>query len=102
MKFNVIRAIHTTSSERFLIQVKEGEDAAAIDLHYLRDGSVAGTLCVFEGTAIPEDAIPDILRQIDHMLLPHVSLDRHTVTFTVVKGRVLGHFSPQQEEDEAE
>jgi hypothetical protein len=97
MKFSVIRAIHTTSSERFLIQLKEGEDAGAIDLHYLRDGSVAGTLCVFEGLGIGDNAVPDLLHQLDRMLLPHVSLEEHTVTFTVVKGRLVGHFSPQQD-----
>jgi hypothetical protein len=31
-----------------LLQLTEGEDAAAVGLHYLRDGSVAATVLLFE------------------------------------------------------
>jgi hypothetical protein len=36
------RTLCTTSSERFLAQ-REGKDVVAVDLHYIANGTVAGT-----------------------------------------------------------
>ena len=44
MAMRLIRTFRTMTSERFLVQKKEGQDSAAIDLHYLADGHVAGTV----------------------------------------------------------
>ncbi len=41
------RTLRTTSSERFLAQ-REGRDAAAVDLHYLANGTVAGTVILLK------------------------------------------------------
>jgi hypothetical protein len=41
------RTLRTASSERFLAQ-REGRDAAAVDLHYLPDGTVAGTVILLK------------------------------------------------------
>ena len=97
MRLSLIRVLRTLSSERLLLQLKEGEDAAAVDLHYLRDGSVAATVFLFEDGGITDDLIPDVLQYIDEMLLPEVSLDEHNLSFTVVRGRVLGDFRPEQD-----
>ena len=89
-----IRALRTASSERFIIQAKEGTDSAVLDLHYLATGNVAGTLILLEGGGISENAVADLLQQIDEVLLPEVAIDHHKVSFTAVMGRVVGHFAP--------
>jgi hypothetical protein len=92
----LIRTFRTLTSERFLVQKKEGQDSAAIDLHYLADGQVAGTVFLFEHAGIEDAQVPEFLRYIDEALLPSVSLEEHTLTFTVVRGRVVGDFRPDK------
>ena len=41
------RTLRTASSERFLAQ-REGKDVAAVDLHYLASGTVAGTMILLK------------------------------------------------------
>jgi hypothetical protein len=84
------------TSERFLVQKTEGQDSAAIDLHYLADGHVAGTVFLFEHAGIEDAHIPEFLRHIDESLLPWVSLEDRTLTFTVVRGHVVGDFQPDK------
>ena len=88
------RTFRTMTSERFLVQKKEGQGSAAIDLHYLADGHVAGTVFLFEHAGIEDAEVPGFLRQIDEALLPWVHLENRTLTFTVVRGHVVGNSSP--------
>ncbi len=88
-----VRVLRTQSSERFLL-CRSGVDAAALDIHYLADGTVHATLIVFEGSSMTEEEIPGQLMYIDEMLLPEVSLNDRKLLFTVVVGRVLGAFEP--------
>ena len=83
----LIRTFRTMTSERFLVQKKEGEDSAAIDLHYLADGHVAGTVFLFEHAGIEDAQVPEFLRHIDEALLPWVHFEDRTLTFTVVRGQ---------------
>lgn len=94
----LIRTFRTMTSERFLVQKKEGEDSAAIDLHYLADGHVAGTVFLFEHAGIEDAEVPEFLHYIDEVLLPSVSLEERTLTFTVVRGHVVGDFRPNKGE----
>ena len=87
-----VRLLRTASSERFLVQTAAGQDAAALDIHYLADSRVAGTLCLFDDSGISESQIPDVLQQIDEVLLPDVSFKDRNLSFTVVAGRVVGSF----------
>jgi len=89
-----IRTLRTASSERFILQAKEGEDSAVLDLHYLPSGNVAGTLIVLEGGSLTETEVPDLLQYIDEVLLPEVAIDHHKVSFTAVRGHVVGDFTP--------
>jgi len=75
----------------------DGEDVSAVDLHYLRDGSVAATVFLFEDGEITEDRVPELLQYLDEALLPEVSLDEHNLSLTVVQGRVLGDFRPDRD-----
>ncbi len=98
MDFNLIRLLRTVSSERFVLQTAQGQDAAAVDLHYARDGRVAGTVFVFDDGGITDEMIPDLLQYLDEVLLPDVSLDEQNLSFTVVRGRVIGDFTPEVED----
>lgn len=80
------RTLRTPSSER-LLGVLDGRDAVAVDLHFLPDGSVAGTVTVVEGAGISGDLVPALLASIDDDFLPGVDLDEGGVTFTVVLAR---------------
>ena len=91
MSVSFVRLLRTSSSERFLVQ-QGGSDVASLDIHYLADGRVAGTLCVFDDSGIDENQVPDLLQQIDETLLPDVSFRDRNLSFTVVSGCVIGNF----------
>ena len=90
------RVLRTPSSERFLA-IKDGHDAAAVDLHFLPDGKVAGTVIVLEGSGIDEAHIPELLHSLDDEFLPGVDLGSGQLTFTIVLGRVLGNYEATEE-----
>jgi hypothetical protein len=46
------RTLRTASSERFLAQ-RGGDDVAAVDLHYLANGTIAGTVIILKGSGLP-------------------------------------------------
>ena len=77
------RTLRTASSER-LLGVLDGRDAIAVDLHFLPDGSAAGTVTVVDGAGFDRDSVPALLERIDDDFLPGVDLDDGGVTFTVV------------------
>jgi hypothetical protein len=86
------RLLRTPHSERHLIFANEVE-VAGLDLHYLLDGRIAGTLTVIDDSIVKEADIEHILRYIDTDLLPEVCMDDGDLCFTVVVGRVLGSFT---------
>lgn len=91
-----LRSLRTPSSERFIIH-RSNQDVAAVDLHFRPDGVTDGTVTVFNDVegGLAESEVPQLLEQIDEILLPHGSLQEQTVAFTVVIGRVLGAFVPE-------
>ena len=89
----IVRALRTPSSERYLLQVHAGQDSGALDLHYLPNGNITGTLTVFDQAGIQPDQVPEVLRYLDETLLPDVSLDDKHLHFTVVIGQVVGDFA---------
>lgn len=97
---SLIRTIRTPSSERYVLQ-RGGEDAGALDLHYLPQGAVQATIVLFEHSGIPESEVPQLLTYVDQALLPDVSLDQRNLTFTVVIGHVLGAYTAAQDQGEA-
>jgi hypothetical protein len=90
------RTLRTSSSER-LLGALDGSDAVAVDLHYLADGTVAGTVTVLDGGGIVERDLPALLAQIDDDFLPGVDLDDGGVTFTVVFARAAQSFESARE-----
>jgi len=91
---NLTRTLRTPSSERFILHSDSGKDVAALDLHYLDQGRVAGTLIILDSSAISENKVPEALREIDEKLLPDASIEDGKVSFTVVSGHVVGNFVP--------
>lgn len=96
MNLEFIRVIRTPYSERFLLR-SDNQDRAALELHYLSSGRVDGTLILFQDQGIAESEIPSILSRIDEVLLPDVSVAKQNLSFTVVVGRPLGAFLPDND-----
>ena len=89
------RTLRTASSERFLLQ-RDGQDAAAVDLHYLANGTVSGTVILLKSAGWTEEEIPKLLKSLDDDFLPDVDLERGTLTYTVVLGELIGVFEAQE------
>jgi hypothetical protein len=90
------RTLRTASSERFL-GVRAGVEAAAVDLHYLADGTVAGTVILLDGAGWTEGEVPGLLAHLDEDLLPGVDLGSGNLQFTVVRGELLGNWEAGEE-----
>jgi hypothetical protein len=93
------RTLRTPHSERFLA-LRDGREAAAVDLHYLPSGHASGTVVLLRSEGWKEDEIPDLLMSLDEELLPDVDLASGTLTYTVVIGDVVGNFEAHTDEDE--
>jgi hypothetical protein len=85
------RTLRTPSSERFLAQIA-GNDAAAVDLHYLANGSVSGTVILLKDAGISDSDIEPLLSALDDEFLPDVDLDQGNLSYTIVRGEVLGNW----------
>ena len=85
------RTLRTASSERFLA-TRDGQDVAAVDLHYLANGTVSGTVILLKNAGWKEDDIPKLLQTLDEDFLPDVDLEHGTLTYTVVMAEVVGNW----------
>jgi len=85
------RTLRTPSSERFLA-LKDGQEAAAFDLHYLANGTVAGTVILLRSAGWTEADVPKLLALLDEDFLPDVDLQQGTLVYTVVFGEVAGNY----------
>jgi hypothetical protein len=94
------RTLRTASSERFLA-LRDGNDLAAVDLHYLANGTVAGTVIILKGSGIKDEDIPTMLSALDDEFLPDVDLEHGNLTYTVVLGEVLGNWEAELPNTEA-
>jgi hypothetical protein len=97
MKIGFTRVVRTSSSERYLLHIDGVGDDAALELHYLDDGSVAGTLIVLDKQYAGKDTVAEIIEEIDKVLLPSVSVEEGNLHFTVVKGSLIGSFTAEKE-----
>lgn len=90
-----VRLFRTESSERFIAQIDE-LDVAAIDLHFLTNGNVAGTVVIIS-TEVSDLNVTALLKRIDDDLLPERSIESGSVSFAVVRGTLVGNFVPESE-----
>ena len=89
------RTLRTPSSERFLA-IRDGKDLAAVDLHYLTNGTVAGTVIILKDSGLDESNIQPLLSTLDDEFLPNVDLEHGNLTYTVVLGEVLGNWEAER------
>ncbi len=94
------RTLRTIASERFLA-LKDGKDAAAVDLHYLPSGVVAGTVILLREAGWKDEDIPKLLASLDEDFLPDVDLASGTLTYTVVIGDVIGNYQATENDKKA-
>ena len=85
------RTLRTTSSERFLA-FRNNTEVAAVDLHYLANGTVTGTVILLKSADWKETDIQPLLSSLDEDFLPDVDLAQGSLTYTVVTGEVLGNY----------
>ncbi len=88
------RALRAPSSEHFLGQ-REGKDVAAVDLNYLPNETVVGTVILLKNARWKESDVPALLGSLDEDFLPDVDLNHGNLNYTVVLGEVLGNFEAQ-------
>ncbi|MFM2169868.1 MAG: hypothetical protein RI957_97 [Verrucomicrobiota bacterium] len=91
------RTLRTPSSERFLA-IHQGKEAAAVDLHYLPQGTISGTVIVLKSAGIKEEDIPLLLSSLDDEFLPDVDLNEGNLSYTVVVGEWLGNWQAEPTE----
>ncbi|MGV3773377.1 MAG: hypothetical protein ACO1QB_10785 [Verrucomicrobiales bacterium] len=88
------RTLKTLTSERF-VAFKDGIESAAVDLHYLSSGAVAGTVILLEDRGWKEDQVPGLLKSLDQDFLPDVAMENGNFIYTVIMGTVIGNFEGQ-------
>lgn len=90
------RTLRTPSSERFLA-FRGGTEIAAVDLHYLPNGTASGTVILLKSANWKDEDIQPLLASLDEDFLPDVDLTRGTLTYTVVTGEIVGNFEATQQ-----
>lgn len=96
--FNFQRETRTPYSEAFIIE-QDGDEVGRVDLHYANSTAYA-TLCVT--TDFDDDAIQDLIGEIDERLVMSWEPLRDDFVVTVWAGHEVGVFSESGEEDEDE
>lgn len=94
------RTLRTATSERFLA-LKDGKDAAAVDLHYLANGTVSGTVILLRSAGWAEADVPELLASFDEDFLPDVHLQQGTLVYTVVFGELLANYEATSNDADA-
>lgn len=90
--------VRTESSERFVLLGADDAEVGMFDLHFLTSGNVIGSLILLDPALSESGVAEKLLHKIDEELLPAVSLDDKNLSFTVVKGDLIGTFSSNDEE----
>ena len=91
MKF--VRLLRTAASERYVLEDDQGTDLGLIDIHFLDDQKVVATLFLMDPQAEAITDVQPILDEIDLELLPTASVDESNLSFTVIRGTLVGTFS---------
>jgi hypothetical protein len=94
--YNFERETRTLQSESFVIE-SEGDEIGRVDLHYASSTAYA-TLCV--PSDFNDDAIEELIGQIDERLVMSWDPLRDDFICTVWSGREVGVFSETGDEDE--
>lgn len=95
------RTLRTPSSERFLA-LRDGFEIAAVDIHYLSQGTATGTVILLQTVTWNDEAIQTLLASLDEDFLPDVDINAGTLTYTVVIGEIVGNYEATQKADDKE
>ena len=90
------RESRTPFSESFTIEA-DGDEHGRVDIHFSASGIVYATLCVPSGT--DDDAIEDLIAEIDERLVLPADQYRDDFVVTVWRGERVGVYSEDDEED---
>jgi hypothetical protein len=85
------RTLRTPSSERFLA-FENDKEVAAIDLHFLANGTISGTVILLRASGLNEGDIHKLLTSFDGDFLSDFDLKHGVLTYTVVLGDLLGNY----------
>jgi len=99
MPYRFEREARTPYSEVFIIEDEEGNEVGRVDIHFTPSVTYA-TLCVQDG--MDEEAVQDLISQIDERLVMTTDPYREDFVVTVWKGREAGVYSDEDEETEEE
>lgn len=99
MPYRFEREARTPYSEVFIIEDEEGNEVGRVDIHFTPSVTYA-TLCVQDG--MDEEAVQDLISQIDERLVMTTDPYREDFVVTVWKGREAGVYSDEDEEAEEE
>ncbi len=99
MPYRFEREARTPYSEVFIIQDDEGNEVGRVDIHFTPSVTYA-TLCVQDG--MDEEAVQDLISQIDERLVMTTDPYREDFVVTVWKGRESGVYSDEDEDEEEE
>ena len=70
-------------------------------MHYLANGTVAGTVILLKSANLKEANIQPLLASLDEDFLPDVDLAHGTLTYTVVIAELLGNYEAYHTPDPA-
>ena len=96
--YHFVRLLRTSSSERYVVQRQE-QDIGACDLHFPSERRVVGSLFLLATANVAESEIEAIVQQIDEQLLPDIHREDSDFMFTVLRGEVIGAYSPNKTND---
>jgi hypothetical protein len=96
MPYRFEREARTPYSEVFIIEDEEGNEVGRVDIHFTPSVTYA-TLCVRDGT--DEEAVQDLISQIDERLVMTTDPYREDFVVTVWKGHEAGVYSDEDEEE---
>lgn len=97
MPYRFEREARTPYSEVFIIEDEDGNEVGRVDIHFTPSVTYA-TLCVQDG--MDEEAVQDLISQIDERLVMTTDPYREDFVVTVWKGREAGVYSDEDEEEE--
>jgi hypothetical protein len=95
-RYTFERDARTPFSESYVVQ--DGEtDVGRVDIHFAQSGMVHATLCV--PSAFDEDAVEELIAEIDERLVLAADAYRDDFIVTVWRGERMGVYSEETEDD---
>jgi hypothetical protein len=95
MKLTWKRILRTPSSERFA-DLRDGKDLAPVDFYHLANDTAAGSVIFLKDSSLNESSIELLLSSLDDEFLPDIDLAHGNLSYTFVRGEVLGNWEAEK------